>query len=124
MVIKYAFDSCHANETHTYIFISSPKKGYFSMIHPIFLILLYFFLINIVGFSIMGIDKHKAKKHLWRIPEKTLFMIAAIGGSLGSLCGMYLFRHKTKHKAFVLGMPFILVLHISILLFILYKQYM
>lgn len=90
----------------------------------IFFLILYFCLINIVGLSFMGIDKQKARKHQWRISEKTLFMIAIVGGSLGSLCGMHLFRHKTKHKAFVLGIPFILVLQIVILFFILYKQYM
>lgn len=93
------------------------------MIHPIFFIILYFLFINFIGLSLMGIDKQKAKKHLWRIPERNLFIIAAIGGSLGSFCGMYLFRHKTKHKAFVLGMPFILILHIIILLYVLYIQY-
>lgn len=93
------------------------------MNHPVFIIFLYFLFINIIGFSFMGIDKQKAKRHLWRIPERNLFIIAAIGGSLGSFLGMYLFRHKTKHKAFVLGMPFILILHILILLYVLYKQY-
>lgn len=90
----------------------------------IFFLILYFCLINIVGLSFMGIDKQKARRHQWRISEKTFFIIAIVGGSLGSLCGMYLFRHKTKHKAFVLGIPLILILHIAILFFILYKQYM
>ncbi|KAB1439346.1 DUF1294 domain-containing protein [Candidatus Galacturonibacter soehngenii] len=90
----------------------------------IFFLILYFCLINIVGLSFMRIDKQKARRHQWRISEKTFFIIAIVGGSLGSLCGMYLFRHKTKHKAFVLGIPLILILHIAILFFILYKQYM
>ena len=57
----------------------------------------------------MGIDKHKAKKKQWRISEKTLFLSAVLGGSVGALYGMHLFRHKTKHKSFVFGMPAILV---------------
>ena len=69
----------------------------------------YLFLINIVGFGAMGIDKRKAKKKKWRIPEARLFLLAAIGGSLGSWAGMYAFRHKTKHRKFVIGMPAILI---------------
>jgi uncharacterized membrane protein YsdA (DUF1294 family) len=68
---------------------------------------------NLVGVAIMGIDKSKAKKHLWRIPEKTLFLVSILGGSIGTWAGMYLFRHKTKHWYFVLGMPCILVVQIG-----------
>jgi len=67
---------------------------------------------NVVGFFIMGIDKKKAEKHAWRIPEKTLFLVSLIGGSIGTLLGMYVFRHKTKHWYFVIGMPLILIIHI------------
>ena len=67
----------------------------------------------------MGIDKKKAKKRSFRIPEASLFIIAVIGGSLGTIAGMYFFRHKTRHWYFVYGMPAILVLHI-ILALILY----
>lgn len=74
----------------------------------------YLVLINIIGFALMGIDKRRAKKNLWRIPEKTLFLVAIVGGSIGSLCGMEYFRHKTKHKKFKIGMPFILGIHIVI----------
>ena len=68
----------------------------------------------------MGIDKSKAKRHVWRISEKTLFLVSVIGGSIGTWAGMYLFRHKTKHWYFVIGMPAILVVHIviAIILFI------
>ena len=69
----------------------------------------YLLLANLVGFVLMGIDKHKAKKKQWRISEKTLFLSAVLGGSVGALYGMHLFRHKTKHKSFVFGMPAILV---------------
>ena len=62
----------------------------------------------------MLIDKHKAKKNRWRIPEKTLFLTAILGGSVGSLVGMYTFRHKTKHIQFTLGMPVILGIQLFI----------
>ena len=58
---------------------------------------------------VMLIDKHKAKKNRWRIPEKTLFGVALIGGSAGCILGMYTVRHKTKHKSFTIGMPIILI---------------
>ena len=76
------------------------------------LILLYLLLINAAGFLLMLVDKFKAKKNLWRIPEKTLFLVAALGGSAGSLLGMYLVRHKTQHLIFTLGMPLILALQV------------
>lgn len=77
------------------------------------IILGYIFFINIVGFSLMGIDKRKAIKKVWRIPESTLFIVALIGGSIGSIIGMNFFRHKTKHWYFVLGMPLILIAQIA-----------
>lgn len=76
------------------------------------IITIYLFVINLAGFAVMGIDKQKAKRGLWRIPESTLFFIAVIGGSIGSIIGMRLFRHKTRHWYFVLGMPLILILQI------------
>lgn len=63
----------------------------------------------------MGIDKRKAKKGSFRIPEATLFSIAIIGGSIGSILGMFLFRHKTKHWYFVIGLPVIFALQLGIL---------
>ena len=74
----------------------------------------YLILINLIGVAVMGMDKAKAKKHAWRIPEKTLFFVSLIGGSVGTWAGMYLFRHKTKHWYFVIGMPAILILQIMI----------
>ena len=67
---------------------------------------------NLTGFAMMGIDKRKAVKRLWRIPESTLFVIAIIGGSVGSIIGMRVFHHKTRHWYFVLGMPLILILQV------------
>lgn len=72
----------------------------------------YIFIVNLIGFAIMGIDKRKAVKGAFRIPEATLFVVALIGGSIGSLCGMYTFRHKTRKWYFVYGMPAILILQI------------
>lgn len=71
--------------------------------------LIYLLLINAVGFGVMLYDKFLAKNNLWRIPEKTLFGIAAFGGSIGCIAGMYTVRHKTKHKSFTIGMPVILI---------------
>ena len=76
------------------------------------IILIYLAAINLFGLIIMGVDKSRAKRRKWRIPEATLFLVAIIGGSIGSIAGMYLFRHKTKHWYFVVGMPVILVLQI------------
>ncbi len=78
------------------------------------IIILYFVIINTIGFAIMGIDKWKAKKGYWRIPESTFFIIAVIGGSIGSTLGMYSFRHKTRHWYFVIGMPAILIIEFLI----------
>lgn len=69
----------------------------------------YLILINAAAFILMLADKQKAKKHKWRIPEATLMGAAALGGSIGALAGMYLFRHKTKHPKFTLGIPAILL---------------
>jgi Predicted membrane protein len=65
----------------------------------------YLLLMNLIGFVLMGIDKKKAVRKAWRIPEKTLLLAAFLGGGIGSFLGMYLFRHKTKHLKFVLLLP-------------------
>ncbi|MDD6742892.1 MAG: DUF1294 domain-containing protein [Roseburia porci] len=82
---------------------------------------LYVVIMNIIGVMMMGIDKSRAKRHAWRIPEKTLFLISLLGGSVGSLAGMYLFRHKTKHMKFVIGMPLILLIQIVVLTYLYFK---
>ena len=74
-------------------------------------------IMTIAGFLSMYIDKKKAIKHQWRIPEKTLFLIAILGGSIGSNLGMAVCRHKTKHWYFVIGMPAILILQIGICIY-------
>ena len=68
----------------------------------------YLLIINALGFLLMLVDKWKARKNRWRVRESTLLLIAALGGSVGSLLGMYLFRHKTRHLKFTLGIPLIL----------------
>lgn len=68
----------------------------------------YLLIINALGFLLMLVDKWKARKNRWRVRESTLLLIAALGGSVGSLAGMYLFRHKTRHLKFTLGIPLIL----------------
>ncbi len=75
-------------------------------------IIIYLISINIIGFLIMWIDKRKAIKGSWRIPEKTLFIITAIGGGIGTIAGMYIFRHKTKKLNFIIGLPLITILEI------------
>ena len=75
---------------------------------------LFLILINAVAFLLMLADKQKARKNKWRIAESTLFSIAAVGGSLGILLGMYTFRHKTRHIAFTAGIPAILAVQIVI----------
>ena len=78
------------------------------------IIIAYLIIINIAGIMSMYIDKKRAIKKKWRIPEKTLFLFAILGGSVGSIAGMHLFRHKTKHWYFVIGMPLILIIQIAI----------
>ncbi len=86
------------------------------------IILCYLFFINVLGFILMGLDKYKARSRKWRIPERTLFLAAILGGSAGSILGMQIFRHKTRHTAFVIGMPCILI--IQIILAILFLHYL
>ena len=75
-------------------------------------LLLYLLLINALGLILMRIDKKKAQLGRWRIRESTLLTVAALGGSIGTMLGMNLFRHKTKHLRFSLGVPVILILQI------------
>lgn len=77
-------------------------------------LLAYLVIINALGFVLMRVDKQRAKRKLWRIPEATLMAVAVFGGSMGSLLGMYIFRHKTKHPKFTVGIPLILILQVII----------
>ena len=80
--------------------------------------ILYLLLINAAGFAVMLADKSFAKKKMRRIPEATLMTVAAIGGSVGVLFGMYAVRHKTRHKKFTLGVPAVLLAQIALLILI------
>ncbi len=84
--------------------------------NAITLIIIYLVAINFISFIMMGLDKYKAKKRTWRIPESTLFVLALIGGSVGSIAGMHLFHHKTRHWYFLYGMPAILIIQILIVI--------
>jgi uncharacterized membrane protein YsdA (DUF1294 family) len=76
----------------------------------------YIIFMSILGFILMGIDKRRAINKAWRISEKTLLMIAFLGGGIGSFLGMYAFRHKTRHRAFIILLPLTAVLDITIML--------
>lgn len=78
------------------------------------LVLLYLIIINAAALLLMLADKLKAKHGAWRIPEATLMGAAVLGGSIGALAGMYLFRHKTRHPKFTLGLPLILIVQIAL----------
>lgn len=82
-------------------------------------LIVYFICINIISMLAMGIDKKRAIKHVWRIPESNLFILAFIGGSIGSIIGMQLFRHKTRKKIFLYGMPAILIVQLFVFFFLL-----
>lgn len=79
------------------------------------LVYIYLLIVNALGFILMLTDKKKAKKGALRIPEATLLTVAAVGGSLGSLLGMYAVRHKTKHKKFTVSIPLMLAVHCILL---------
>ncbi len=80
--------------------------------------LVYLTVINLVGYAIMGIDKKRAIRGAYRISEASLFTVAIIGGSIGSILGMQHFRHKTKHNSFVFGMPAILILQLVLAIYL------
>ena len=82
----------------------------------------YLIVINLVGFFVMWLDKRRAKRGEWRIKETTLIIIAALGGGIGTIAGMYTFRHKTQKVGFVVGVPLITVLEIVTLLYFLIKN--
>ena len=78
------------------------------------ILIVYLLLANVIAFAMYGIDKRKAMKDQWRIPEKTLLLAALIGGSFGAFVGMQVFHHKTKHWKFILGVPACMILHVAL----------
>ena len=79
---------------------------------------IYLAVMNVIGVAVMWSDKKRARLHRWRIPEKVLFGVSLLGGSAGTWAGMYLFRHKTKHWYFVIGMPLILVCQAALAIYL------
>ena len=86
------------------IFVSDPRR----------LLPLWLMLMSLVLFAVMGADKRRAKKGAWRVPEKTLFLLALLGGALGGVLGMRMFRHKTKHWYFAWGFPILALLQLGL----------
>ena len=84
-------------------------------------LLWYLAAVNIVTFTVYGVDKAKARRGAWRVPEKTLFLLPLLGGSVGALLGMLVFRHKTKHWYFVWGIPLILLAQIALAVWVYFK---
>ena len=106
----------HPGRTITVRPVFSRYTGIFMEV--ILILAVYAFIVNLIAFCMMGIDKRKARRKAFRIPEATLFVMALIGGSIGSIAGMYLFRHKTHHLKFSLGLPLILAVQIVFLLYL------
>lgn len=83
---------------------------------------IYLICVNIVGFLSMALDKSRARRGKWRLSEAALFIFAGIGGSLGSIFGMYVLRHKTKHLRFTIGLPAILVIQLVIITYLFFRS--
>ena len=81
---------------------------------------IYLLVINVITFLVYGFDKWRAKRDAWRVPEKTLLLLAVIGGSIGAILGMYTFRHKTKKAKFVILVPGIIILQMALVYVVLY----
>ena len=79
------------------------------------LLLIYVAVMSLIAFAAFGLDKYKAKTDKWRTPEKTLFLLAIIGGGIGAFLGMQVFRHKTKHTQFVIGIPVIMIAQLALI---------
>ena len=84
-------------------------------------LLWYLAAVNLVTFTVYGVDKAKARRGAWRVPEKTLFLLPLLGGSVGALLGMLVFRHKTKHWYFVWGIPLILLAQMALAVWVYFK---
>ena len=81
-------------------------------------ILLWLMVLNGMGLITMALDKYKARRGIWRIPERTIWLLAILGGSLGAWLGMRLFRHKTRHRQFAVGLPLLFGLHLALLVWL------
>ena len=83
-------------------------------------IIIYLVIINIIAFLAMGIDKWKAKRDAWRIPEQTLLSLVVLGGGIGGIAGMYTFRHKTQKPRFYIGFPLILIIEVAVAIYLIF----
>lgn len=86
------------------------------------ILMCYLLLVNVIAFVMYGIDKRRAKKEAWRIPEARLLLVAAAGGSVGAWLGMKVWRHKTLHKKFRYGVPAIFMLQVALALYMLVRM--
>ena len=84
------------------------------LLSPVGLLMIYLVIINLIAFLTFGADKRRARRDRRRVRERTLFLLAILGGSIGALLGMYVFRHKTRHWYFCVGIPAILILQIAL----------
>ena len=112
----------HPGRTSTVRPVFSLFTGIYIDMEVILILAIYALVVNLIAFCMMGIDKRKARRKAFRIPESTLFVMALIGGSIGSIAGMYLFRHKTQHWYFVFGMPAILLAQLAVILYLLFAS--
>ena len=87
----------------------------------IIIVLIYIAVMSLIAFTAFGLDKYKAKTNRWRIPEKTLFLLALLGGGIGAFVGMKVFHHKTLHKQFVIGIPAIMIFQLLIAGYLIWK---
>ncbi len=100
-------------EFRTVFFVVSPQITIF--------VAVYLLLMNLWGFASMGLDKQRARRGKWRVPEKTLFLVALLGGSLGSTVGMHVFHHKTKHWYFRYGLPVIFLAQAAVAVWLYFR---
>lgn len=82
--------------------------------YRIYIVLIWLLVANLFGFSLMGVDKQRARNKAWRISERNLLLAAFLGGGIGSLAGMILFRHKTKHMKFILLVPLAIIMNLAV----------
>ena len=88
----------------------------------IWLILIYTAIMSLIAFAAFGLDKYKAKTNRWRISEKTLFLLALLGGGVGAYLGMKVFHHKTRHKQLAIGLPLIMIVQLGLIPFLIRKK--
>ena len=85
------------------------------MMTVMWVLLIIYAVMSVIAFAAFGLDKYKAKPDRWRTKEKTLFLFAILGGGIGAFLGMQVFRHKTQHKQFVIGIPLIMIVQLILI---------